>query len=414
MTATIQAATAVAAGQAVGVVSAEVAALTDGGMKAMFLTKLKIATAVLLAAGILAGAALLAHQPTAAQSTTETEAKATERPEADRDAGTPRILKLDGRGRRVAWSPDGKTLAVVTKVEKTFLGFQYDRRGSAIRLWDVDKGEVRQTLAEDSGKGLAFQQVVFSADGKTIAATVTEEVRKPDSMMIRDVIKLWDAKTLVLKQTLGDESHMVCVALSPDGKLVAGGDPSRKTVLLWNAGTGRVERTLRTEEVQPWSVAFSQDGKTLVVGGQRGDHSGVVTLWNVETGKLNHTLERGQYVNKAVFSPNGKMVAGGGGGGEVDLWDAETGKPIASLRGLGEGMWSMAFSPDGKTLAAGGHDGKVRLWDVESGKLKQTRDGHDSAVYDVVFSPDGKTLASTSQDQTVRLWRMGNRAVEKK
>jgi RNA polymerase sigma-70 factor (ECF subfamily) len=329
-------------------------------------------------------------------------------------AGAPRILKLDARGRRVVWSPDGKMLAVVTKTEKTLLGFQYDRQGSAIRLWGVDKGEVRQTLAEDPGKGLAFQQVVFSADGKTIAATVSEEVRKPDSIMFRDVVKLWDAKTLVLKRTLGDDSQLVCVALSPDGKRVAAGDPGRKAVKLWNAETGKLERTLQTGEVQPWSVAVSSDGKTLLVGGQKGDHSGVVSLWNVETGKLNHTLERGQYVNKAVFSPNGKLVAGGGGGGDVDLWDAETGKPIASLRGLGEGTWSVAFSPDGKTLAAGGHDGKVRLWDLASGKITEPREMHDSAVYDLAFSPDGKTLASTSQDQTVRLWPISKRIDEKK
>jgi uncharacterized membrane protein YebE (DUF533 family) len=54
---TVKAATAVAAGQAAasGVISAKVAALTEGVIKAMFLTKLKFATAVLLIAGMLGG-----------------------------------------------------------------------------------------------------------------------------------------------------------------------------------------------------------------------------------------------------------------------------------------------------------------------------------------------------------------------
>src|SRR4029077_14853480 len=128
--------------------------------------------------------------------------------------------------------------------------------------------------------GLAFQQVVFSADGKTIAATVAEEIG-------RDVVKIWDAKTLALKQTLGGNSQLVCVALSPDVKLVAAGDPSKKTVPLWNARTGALVRTLDTGEAQPWSVAFSPDSKTLVVG-QKGAHSGEVTLWDARTGKLKH------------------------------------------------------------------------------------------------------------------------------
>src|SRR5262249_24266413 len=151
---------------------------------AMLLKSLKTATTVLLA-GVLLGAAAVVVQ-------TVLEGEG---------SGAPTILKLDARGRRVVWSPDGKTLAVVTKVEKTFLGVQYDRNGSAIHLWDVDKGQVRQTLAEDTGKGLAFQAVAFSADGKWIAAPVSEEVRQVNSLEIRDVIKVWDAKTLALKHT---------------------------------------------------------------------------------------------------------------------------------------------------------------------------------------------------------------------
>src|SRR5262249_16787813 len=60
---TVQAATAVGAGQAAAtVVSTEVATLTQGVMKAMLVTKLKIATAVLLATGTIVGAALLQHE----------------------------------------------------------------------------------------------------------------------------------------------------------------------------------------------------------------------------------------------------------------------------------------------------------------------------------------------------------------
>jgi RNA polymerase sigma factor (sigma-70 family) len=392
---TAQAATAVAAGQtAEGVVSAKVAALAAGVLKAMLVKTLKIAAAVLLAAGIVLGAAAVVVQ-------------------ADRKAkgaGAPKVLKLDARGRRVAWSPDGKTLAVVTKVEKTFLGFQYDRSGSAIKLWDVEKGQVRQTLAEDTGKGLAFQQVVFSADGKTIAATVSDVVILPNVLRIRDVVKLWDAKTLALKQTLGGDSQLVCVALSPDGKLVAAGDPSKRTVKLWNAGTGALERTLQTGEAQPWSVAFSPDGKTLVVGGQNSDHSGGVTLWNAETGKLNHTWKQKKYVNAVAFSSDGKMVAGSTGGEAVQLGGAEKGEVIVSLKGSPHGNRTVAFSPDGKIVAAGGRDGKVRLWDVPAGELREALEGHTAEVYSIAFSPDGKTLASTGQDQTVRLWPISKRS----
>jgi hypothetical protein len=55
VTSTIRAASLLAAGRAAGIVTAKVAALTDGVVKAMLLSKLKIATAVLLALAALAG-----------------------------------------------------------------------------------------------------------------------------------------------------------------------------------------------------------------------------------------------------------------------------------------------------------------------------------------------------------------------
>jgi len=64
MTSTIKAVTSVAAGQvaAAGVISPQVAALTEGVLKAMLLTKLKIATALLLVAATLSGVAGLVYQ----------------------------------------------------------------------------------------------------------------------------------------------------------------------------------------------------------------------------------------------------------------------------------------------------------------------------------------------------------------
>jgi RNA polymerase sigma factor (sigma-70 family) len=390
----VEAATALAAGHAAApVVSARVADLAGGVLKAMRLKKLKIATAVLLAAATVIGAAAVVV-PAGGEA---------------RDAGAPKVLKLDGKGRRVAWSPDGRTLAVVEIYEPLI----YGRKGSAIKLWDVDTGRVRQTLAESAGGGLAFQQVVFSPDGEAIAATASEEVILPNMRQIRDVVKVWDAKTLALRQTLGGDSHLVCLAWSPDGKRVAAGDPGRKSVTLWDAGTGAPERTLRTGAAQPWSVAFSPDGDSLVVGGQKGDGSGEVTQWDTKTGNLKHTLKRPSFVTAVAFAPDGQTAADSGGE-SIQIWRVESGEAIASLKSHPRGHRSLAFSPDGRTVAAGGPDGKVRLWDARTGEPIETLAGHAAEVHAVAFSPDGKTLASVSQDQTVRLWPIEERAAEPK
>jgi RNA polymerase sigma factor (sigma-70 family) len=397
VTLTVQAAAAVAAGQgAAGVVSAPVAALVEGVMRAMLVKSLKMATAVVAALSIVVGAAAVVVQ-------------------VDRNAaGAAKVLNLDGRGRLVAWSPDGKTLAV-REFDEPFFPFHFGRGGGRIKLWDVAKGQVRQTLAESTEKnwGPNFREVVFSADGKTIAATVSEwkEVIRRDGgreIHLRAAVKIWDAKTLALKQTLEGGSQLDGLALSPDGKWVVAGNPSKKTIELWDARTGKLERTLETGESQPWSLAFSPDGKLLAVGGQKDDHSGEVQLWDAQTWKLKHALKQDKYVNKVAFSANGKVIASGSGDEFIRLWDAHKGKQIRSLRGIRPGTRCVAFSPDGRTIAAGWQDGKVRLWDVQSGELKETLEGHaalfSAEIYSLAFSPDGKTLASASQDGTVRLW----------
>jgi WD40 repeat protein len=74
----------------------------------------------------------------------------------------------------------------------------------------------------------------------------------------------------------------------------------------------------------------------------------------------------------------------------------------------------VAFSPDGKTLASASWDQTIKLWDVQTGKELATLKGHTGWVTSVAFSPDGKTLASAggerseessgSADRTIKLW----------
>ena len=60
-------------------------------------------------------------------------------------------------------------------------------------------------------------------------------------------------------------------------------------------------------------------------------------------------------VDRLAWSPTGELVAAGGDGGGVQLWDARTWKPVRRMEQPGE-IWSIAFSADGHLLATGAHD----------------------------------------------------------
>ena len=98
----------------------------------------------------------------------------------------------------------------------------------------------------------------------------------------------------------------------------------------------------------------------------------------------------------------------GGEFADLKLWDVQTWTLKQVLTNDAIVLASVAFSPDGKMLAIGGGWEKniLTLWDSQTGVLKQTLAGHDInfLVLSVAFSPDGNTLASGSADKTVKLW----------
>ena len=75
-----------------------------------------------------------------------------------------------------------------------------------------------------------------------------------------------------------------------------------------------------------------------------------------------------------AFSPVEKLLATGGLGSVVRLWDPGTGELVRELDARGSGqVVSTVFSPDGKTLAVSGSEGNVSLWDVATGAESDPR-----------------------------------------
>ncbi|OHB76631.1 MAG: hypothetical protein A2W31_10535 [Planctomycetes bacterium RBG_16_64_10] len=164
--------------------------------------------------------------------------------------------------------------------------------------------------------------------------------------------------------------------------------------------------TLRHEALA--SLAFSPDGAILASGGP----GEAIKLWNVAThaqqGALKHGVRDQIWGKSVAFSPDGKILASGGSDRTVKLWDVATGTLMGTLP-HDLPVASVAFSPDGKTLAAaGGHmvRGELRLWDVATGQQRAELRQSIGHVRSLAFSPDGKTLASGGRDKTVRLWHV--------
>ncbi|MEG3922687.1 NB-ARC domain-containing protein [Microcoleus sp. T3_A4] len=279
-----------------------------------------------------------------------------------------------GSGLSVAFSPDGKLLA---------LG---DTNGE-IHLWQMPEARLLRTSKE---YGSIVLSAAFSPDGKTLATGGSN-----------GTINCWDVSSWSIRQILqGNHSSVLGVAFSPDGKMLASGI-SDGTVRFWDWSNGRCLLTLPAHKSQAWSIAFSPQGKILASGGD----DGILKLWDVATGQCLKMFESdSRQIRSVAFSPDGKTVASGGNDCSIGLWDISTGELVRICSGHSQIVVCVAFSPDGQILASCSEDSTVRLWEVASGECLKTLQKHTSRVSSVAFRPDGKTLASTGEDCTVRLW----------
>jgi WD40 repeat protein len=123
----------------------------------------------------------------------------------------------------------------------------------------------------------------------------------------------------------------------------------------------------------------------------------------------------GPYAQCLDVSPDGRLLAAGLVDGSVTLWDTTSWSRRATLPGRVEYIRSVAFSPDGSLLAAGGGiaGGQLKVWDVQEEKVRWDLPGHPGSVMGVAFSPEGETLASCSfwrvgYQSELRLWKVSD------
>ncbi len=139
-------------------------------------------------------------------------------------------------------------------------------------------------------------------------------------------------------------------------------------------------------------------------------------LYNAQTLlRINEPFTSFYASSSADYSPDGQIIAIGdfSPANNIRLLDAKTFSLIGTLpghtRAPGNGRtMSVRFSPDGQLLASGGGDDKVKIWNVSDGSLVRTLvfGSFKQEVFSVEFSPDGKHIAAADRDNDskVKVW----------
>jgi len=313
---------------------------------------------------------------------------------------------------RVAFSTDGARIA------------SGDENGR-LRLWDTGGGHSMLTVLRAGNK--QEPDAVFGATGALMA------LRRDDGKIeLRSTQRGQLIRPLVGDPASGDN----LVALSADGsrmvstsKPASGADAaslgSGAIMRLWNTETGNlIGVPIRAERHRYFNGAsFRFDGKRFVSYEQQGDTpgdsasaDGRLQIWDANTGKPIGKSPEGHKggVRHAVYSPDGTKITSAGVDGTVRLWNADTYQPLNAAVMSHANVNVVAFSPDGAQIVSGDDSGTVHLWNANAGnKLGVPVTDQASPALSVSFSaakiwsmavsPDSSRIA-VSSDEGLRLW----------
>jgi WD40 repeat protein len=136
-------------------------------------------------------------------------------------------------------------------------------------------------------------------------------------------------------------------------------------------------------------VAYSPDGTHVVSAGSDAE-PGLVKVWDVRKNTFKVLAGHKDYVVSASWSADGKRLVTGGGGRDksVNLWDADTGRLLASFPGHQEDVESVAFYPGGRQLVSVSEDNTIKVWDIAEKRQLFTTIGFGEQGY-LTFTPEG-------------------------
>ncbi|MDA1013765.1 MAG: WD40 repeat domain-containing protein [Planctomycetota bacterium] len=301
----------------------------------------------------------------------------------------------------VGLSPDGSTVATAS-LDKT------------AKLWDAKTGDLLATM---EGHTYRLNYITYSPSGKYILTCTGKQwpyvPKGPVSA------RTWDAKTG--KQIAEFKAHMDTIRIakfSQDEKYVLTSSDDH-TARLWEVASGK--------ELHPFphkskitTIEFSPDGKTILTSsseqrspymeeGVRVPAEPCMKLWDAQTGKLLIHKPHQQGVT-ASFNESGDQIITACRG-VITYWDIASGKELATRR---EPLISttVVFCPNGKYCVVAEPDESLELWSIADQKPIGRMAIENP--YRTFFSHDGKTFYSLTRAGEFRTWSLEGVSASKK
>lgn len=202
--------------------------------------------------------------------------------------------------------------------------------------------------------------------------------------------------SLIERWRAGIDDHVIALAWSPDGALLAAAAVSGP-ISIFDAANGVVKHALKGHGFGTTSLAWQPGGGLLASSGQ----DGKVRLWDTQAGAEAASMDTGAaWAERVAWNPSGNSLVSAAGK-KLRLW-SDKGELLRAFPDQPATIADVKWAPSGAEFASAGYGGVV-FWRPDADEPR-TRFEWKGSVLAIAFSPDGKCLAGGAQDCSVHFW----------
>jgi WD40 repeat protein len=235
--------------------------------------------------------------------------------------------------------------------------------GSPFHCWDVKSTEVSQKFC-DLGQLASFD---LSTDGNHIIGAFSISAENSSSYSPNCSIGIWSSGSGELNKLFDcGVNPATSITTSPDSKFLAFGSLLSPDAEIRTFPDCEPVAFL-PDAVQGFSLTdlkFVPGSKNLVISGldwfASSGRDGMVTLWNLTTGKREHVWNFGAM--QLAISADGKWLACALPGKQVHQFCLQTKNCVAKHIEFQDAVTGMSYSPDSKIIAIASEDRQIRFW----------------------------------------------------